>query len=159
MRYCLPDLAFLKECFACDAERGRLIWKTRPAHHFSSERSTKIWNTKFAGNTAGKTGTDGFNRTSITIDGVRFSVLVHRVVWALTKGKWPDHHIVPDNGIRSDDRPVNLREVTRTRIMQTRGPSKSNKLGFKGVSRNKNKFEARIMRDGRGTHLGDLRRG
>lgn len=154
MRERVLDIEILRECFACDAERGHLIWKRRPVRHFKTEKSQKIWNTTHAGAKAGTVGTDGFNRTSVSIDGDRFCLLVHRAMWALTRGRWPDHDIVPANGILSDDRPGNLREVTRKRVMQTRREMKKNKLGLKGVSRSRDKFEARIMRDGSRVHLG-----
>jgi len=30
---------FLLECFECDEEKGVLIWKDRPLHHFKSLKS------------------------------------------------------------------------------------------------------------------------
>jgi hypothetical protein len=35
----------------------------------------------------------------------------HRIAWLLTHGKWPDHHIDHINGIKTDNRPFNLRDV------------------------------------------------
>lgn len=44
----------------------------------------------------------------------------HRVAWFLFHGKWPDHQIDHINGIRSDNRITNLRDITASKNEQNR---------------------------------------
>lgn len=61
----------------------------------------------------------------------------HRLAWFLTHGVWPKYvdHV---NGIRSDNRIENLRDVDfRTNIQNQRKASSNNKTGFLGVAMRK----------------------
>ena len=44
---------FLEECFIVNFEEGTLVWKTRPLSHFKSAKVCKIWNSNYAGKSAG----------------------------------------------------------------------------------------------------------
>lgn len=50
---------------------------------------------------------DGYEQ--ISIDGVRY--LSHRLAWFVTHGTWPVNGIDHMNGVRTDNRPANLREA------------------------------------------------
>ena len=61
--------------------------------------------------------------------------LVHRLVWLLTFGRWPEEFIDHINGDRSDNRPDNLRDVSRQANNQNRrGAMPSSKTGLLGVT-------------------------
>jgi hypothetical protein len=63
--------------------------------------------------------------------------------WLYVHGEWPKHTIDHINGIRSDNRIENLRDVpTRTNLENTRSQSRKNETGFMGVSRNKTSVRA-----------------
>jgi hypothetical protein len=49
----LPTKEFLNECFSYDPETGKLIWKTRPLHHFPNSWRMNATNARMAGKEAG----------------------------------------------------------------------------------------------------------
>ena len=74
----------------------------------------------------------------------------HRLAWLLTYGEWPDHQIDHINGVKTDNRLLNLRQATLAQNLQNRGRHRNNKLGVKGVCQLPNgKFRAQCWRDGR----------
>jgi hypothetical protein len=80
---------------------------------------------------------------------------LNRLVWFYTYGVWPKNQIDHINGIRDDDRLVNLRDVTHFINQQNRKScNKNNKLNTMGVYKVGNKYRARIMLDGKTKHLG-----
>lgn len=79
----------------------------------------------------------------------------HRIAFLLMVGRFPDFvdHI---NGVRSDNRWVNLREVDRSGNGRNMRLPRTNKSGQMGVFWNsgKSKWTARIKVNQRSTHLG-----
>lgn len=111
---------------------------------------------KVAGTIAGHRHWDGYDR--VKIDQSQF--LVHRVVFAMTHGRWPaaGNEVDHINGDRRDNRPTNLREATRAQNQQNRPTPKRNTSGEKGVSWNKvwKKWVAEIRVNGKAIVLGGL---
>lgn len=99
---------------------------------------------------------------SLTKDGYRHgkilgrTYLAHIVIWAITKGAWPDHEIDHKNGIRSDNRIVNLRRASSSQNSMNSKMYKNNKTGLKGVvfHRQSGKWRARISSNKKSTSLG-----
>jgi hypothetical protein len=112
-------------------------------------------------NNAGRRGRAGAQAGCLTEGGyrkVRFlrrGYLVHRVIWLYVTGSWPDciDHI---NGIRDDNRIVNLRSVPEVVNKHNRWvPSRQNKSGFLGVRARKNgRYVAVIGVGGKDVYLG-----
>jgi len=79
----------------------------------------------------------------------------HRIAWLYVYGIMPKEidHI---NGIRSDNRLCNLREVTRSQNIQNIGIRSNNTSGYKGVifEAKKKKWRARITLDYKLINLG-----
>lgn len=76
----------------------------------------------------------------------------HRLAWFYVHGHWPVADIDHINGIRDDNRIVNLREATRS---QNGANSKSYaKSGFKGVFNVNGRYRASMSFGGRTFHLG-----
>jgi hypothetical protein len=129
----------------CDFERGVLLWKWRP-------EVSKTWNTRFAGKEA---------LNSISIYGYKRGHLAgrhafaHRVIWFLAHGEWPTEidHI---NGIKTDNRLCNLRNVSRGENMKNICRPKDNKTGVPGLKLDKRtgKWVAAIGFNGRMKHIG-----
>ena len=94
-------LAYLRERYTYDPETGVIRHKGR-------DRAVK-----------GTDNNHGYRRTTIGSDKDRIWVLLHRAAWALYYGRWPTEidHL---NGIKTDNRLCNLREVSRGENDQNR---------------------------------------
>lgn len=83
----------------------------------------------------------------------------HRIVWLLSTGQWPSQHIDHINGVTTDNRIENLRDVDRTTNQQNQVRlCKTNKTGFRGVfflaRTGRYKASARVPGRDKTTHLG-----
>jgi hypothetical protein len=113
--------------------------------------SLGMWNTRYAYKQAGSLSDKGY----LIIRLAGYTCKLHRVAWMMTHGYWPievDH----ENGIKSDNRIVNLREVTRAENMKNKPKYKQNQSGIIGVGWHKatNKWAAKIRINGKDIHLG-----
>jgi hypothetical protein len=101
-----------------------------------------------AGSVAG-CNSNGYVR--IEVDGRNYTR--SRLVWFFVHGRWPvclDHK----NGVRHDDRLVNLREVSFSQN-SANSAWKIGRCGFRGVRKQpNNKFVAQIQSSGKKRHLG-----
>ncbi|HID9383199.1 HNH endonuclease [Enterobacter kobei] len=146
------SISFLQECFSLDQKSGVLSWNYRPIHHHKDEHYHKIWNSRFLGKRAGWVGKNGY--CYVTIDNRHF--LAHRIVWALTKGEWPQGVIDHVDGNPLNNRPENLRDVEFPVNMKNLPTPKNNKSGVCGVQwhEKSGKWMARIRCDGVVHYLG-----
>lgn len=122
-------------------ETGALLWKAR------NDRSA-YWNRRYAGAEAGTVRKSGYRMLNFE----KRSILAHRVVWFMHYGEWPPLLDHKDRN-PSNNRIENLRPATRKQ-------NKANSVGWgklpKGVSRNGNKFYARIGVDYKLVHIGSF---
>lgn len=83
-------------------------------------------------------------------------IYTHRIIFALVHGRWPDGEIDHINGNKSDSRPCNLREATRSQNRRNIPAMSNNALGIKGVGflPDRGKFQAQIRINGKGIFLG-----
>ncbi|NMC25065.1 MAG: HNH endonuclease [Serratia sp.] len=125
----VPNRKYLNECFLYNALTGALVWKSRPLHHFKSERIMNVTNGRMAGKTA-KSSLNGRYQI-VHVNGNFY--LCHRVVWCLHNDYWPAEDLDHINGNKLDNRIENLREVSRSQNMSNVGMQKNNKSGFIGV--------------------------
>ena len=145
-------IAYLRECLILDATApSGLRWRKRPLAHFIDERAQRVFNTQFAGKHAGaRSNINYYWRVSLTISGQKRDVLAHRIIVALTKGRWPTHDVDHENRSKSANEISNLREATHGQNMQNQNLSSRNTSGFKGVSWDKRwgKWRADIRANG-----------
>ena len=152
-------VSYLHEALAYDLDTGILTWRARPRSHFKTGRYWKDWNLRYAGCAAGSPLFSGYFNIRLTFGGKQYSLLCHRVAWAISTDKWPKHQIDHKNLVRTDNRLINLREGTNRENSQNRNLQSNNTSGLMGVSwdRAKQKWRADIAVSGRSYHLGRFR--
>ena len=101
---------------------------------------------------AGTTTSSGY--LGVMIHGKR--VYSHRICWALHYGTWPVEQIDHINGVKSDNRIINLREATNSQNGKNLKLSSRNTSGVSGVHFDNwaGKWRASIKVDGRSINLG-----
>lgn len=150
-------VAVLHECFVCHDD-GRLAWKKRPLSHFRNAAYQRRWNVRYEGTEAGSPNGRGALKVHVRLStkGPRGSTcfLVHRVVWAMRTGAWPDALIDHINGDQSDNSVSNLRVATLRENGWNMPAMRNNTSGFKGVSRNRGRWMASMRLHGKKKNLG-----
>jgi hypothetical protein len=126
-------LEALSEILNYDASRGEFFWKKRLGPR--CVLSKKI----------GSQTSAGYVKVMIC----RKHYLLHRLVWLFETGEWPAVELDHINGVRNDNRFVNLRLADRSINTQ-------NRHAYGGVSYDtqKNSWRARITTNGKCTYLG-----
>jgi hypothetical protein len=135
----MEDLSidYLREIFSCDADRGLLFWKLGTGR-------------VVAGSVVGCKSKDGY--VVAGHNGRQYRV--HRIIWALHYGAWPERDLDHINRNKSDNRIVNLRPCDDARN-QWNVSARVGVSAYKGVGRHKGKWRARIrVGDGRRIELG-----
>jgi hypothetical protein len=156
----LPDVQLLSELLSYDPNTGLFCWKPRLPKHFistphrSTEWQCKWWNTRFANTEAGSFDPGGYKL--IRINSIDYRA--HRLAWLIIHGTTPEFidHI---NGIRDDNRIVNLRSVNHEANTQNAKRRRDNITGTVGVSyyASKGTWRARINKAGKTILLGYFR--
>jgi hypothetical protein len=92
----------------------------------------------------------------MTINGRLRQLLTHRVIRALTDGKWPDHDVDHEDRNRAFNQIGNLREATNAQNHQNMSLSSANTSGVKGVhwDKNRGKWAVEITVNYRALNLG-----
>lgn len=139
----LPDLDYLRQCFAVDRVTGVLTWRVRPLSHFVNSRVCNSWNVKYSGKIAGSEMADG----KIKYLGVSLApawFFAHRIVWKMTRESEPPPLVDHRNGKGLDNSPDNLRDSTKAQnsMNQRKRASQSDK---KGITKVGNRWKAQIM--------------
>lgn len=149
------SIEFLRECFVLQPD-GRVRWRARPSHHFDSPAIAKMWNTRFAGTTAGTPARAGHLAISLRIDGEKVAIRAHVVAWAITHGEWPTSLIDHRDRVATNNAPDNLRPATTFQNAQNHGLRRDNTSGHKGVVwyPSREQWLVRITANGRRRHLG-----
>lgn len=100
-------------------------------------------------------GTNNDGYMQLRVDGKSYKA--HRLAWLYVMGRWPDKDIDHINGVRCDNRIVNLREATRAENKQnTRLAHADSRSGLLGVVRHRSQWQARIGVNGKKLHLGSF---
>lgn len=104
------------------------------------------------GDQAGWKHSKGYIGINLTVGGTSKHFYAHRLAWLYETGSWPEGQIDHINGIRDDNRIVNLRDVPQTHNMLNQAkPHRRNLVGLIGVSRTADgrRFSATLSYKGR----------
>jgi len=151
MKDITPEL--LRTLLSYEPETGKLIWLHRPVELFKTEIASLTWNARFAGKDALTTkDRDGYRVGEIF--GRRAAS--HRVIWAIVHGEWPACEIDHINGIKSDNRLANLRNVSMHENQKNKKLPVTSTSGHVGVHREREsgKWKAHIKINQRRIYLG-----
>lgn len=154
----IPSPQVLRQLLRYDPDTGKLFWCPRGIEWFNdsevgAERSCNTWNFRYANREAfTATMNKGYKSGSVFYR----NLLAHRVAWAMYHGIWPQEQIDHINGLRTDNRIVNLRAVSGQENMRNAKRPKNNTSGVIGVrwQPNAGKWRARIKVDNRTLHVG-----
>lgn len=133
--------ALVKDILDYDTETGIFTWKSDSSNNGNYR----------AGQIAGSRK-DGYVVIRIFTKPYR----AHRLAWLYVHGEWPKDRIDHKNGIRNDNRILNLRPCTQGDNVRNSRRPKTNTSGYKGVSFNTEhrKWRAAITVNGRSFNLG-----
>ena len=144
---------YLKECLDYNPDTGIFVWKKRPLHHFKDSRSANSANSRM--NSKKITNMDSCGYIQVKINSIIFQC--HRLSWLYVYGYMPENQIDHINGVRNDNRIVNLREATRSENQQNQsnphGETSCKKLGVYYHKKNE-KFYSMIGINGSKKYLG-----
>lgn len=130
------------------------ITQTLVQHHlkYNPETGKFIWlRGRRAGYLAGSEGTNGY----IKIQLLGVHCLAHRLAWLYMYGKFPDNFIDHINGVKADNRIVNLRDATASENRQNqRKGNIGTKSGLLGVYPSGRRWMALIHVDHQHRYLG-----
>lgn len=142
---------YLRKRLRYDVKTGKLFWREAAQEYFKLRRIHLAWNTRFAGKEVGAKLNNGYLYININ----KNILLVHRVIWTMVYGYWPNQvdHI---NHNRTDNKLENLREVDASGNAQNTSLPKDNTSGRIGVYwfKERNVWYSRIKVGSRNYHLG-----
>jgi len=140
MEHNTKDFEYFSSLFSYDKITGNLV------------RVKNVRSRAKAGDIVGTDHPDGY--LSVEVDSKGY--LVHRVVWLLYYGSWPDGMLDHADGNRKNNKITNLRLATRAQNSQNAKLRKDNSSGVKGVSWHKHvgKWFVRVQANGKRISVG-----
>ena len=141
----------VREFLDYNPETGEFRWKYRDRKWFPSDRSWKMWNTRYANTTT------GVNSNGYLIIGIfDKSYYAHRLAWLHYYGEWPKSEIDHRNQVKIDNRIENLRDITHPQNLMNGAKQVWGKSEYRGVvwSKKGNKWQAQIKANGKTIFLG-----
>lgn len=153
-----PDVhpAIIREVIDYNPDTGVMVWRSRSPRLFSASGTggavgaANRWNSVFAGKRCFKTDSQRGYLRGVLFDKPYYA---HRIAWAHHHGSWPVNYIDHLNGVQSDNRIENLRDVSAQENSRNQKLHCRNTSGFFGVSwkSKRNVWEASIGKKYLGT--------
>lgn len=132
--------------------------RLREALHYNPETGvfTRLICTSRRSAVGAIAGTLSRGYCSIGIDGNNYRA--HRLAWLYMTGSWPSDQIDHINGVRDDNRWINLRDVSgSTNLQNRRHAQRNNACGLLGVSPYRKVWRATIRVGKKMLHIGTFR--
>jgi len=130
----------LKELLDYDPETGVFTWKKPPSNRVRrGDRCAAICSVGY-----------------ILIGVLGNKLYAHRLAWLYMTGSWPEEQVDHINGVRHDNRWVNLRQADKMRNMRNSGLRGHNTSGHTGVGfhRASGKWRAYLNDNNKTLHIG-----
>lgn len=113
-----------------DEETGKLYWRYKMGCRCDLSKP------------AGTVGRNGYRVVQV----FRRPYKAHRIIWLLYTGDWPKQEIDHINRVRDDNRPINLRDVSKgENILNNPHPNGVTRSGVRGVYLVGSKWQAQIQ--------------
>ena len=96
---------YVHKRFIYEPISGSLKWRALEI----TGANIKTFNTKYANKEVGTISGHGHKQTHLDGD----TYYIHRLIWLYVYGSWPENTIDHINGIKTDNRLENLRDVTQ----------------------------------------------
>ena len=139
------SIQYLNEAFTLGGLTG-LIWKERPQNHFKTAKAHAIHITRNANKPAGCLEHRGYWLIGLN----RKVFLAHRLVVAIRDGVFPDKEIDHIDRNKSNNKPSNLRLVTRSENIVNAHPLTSrSSTGVRNVYQNKYGYVVQVWKNGK----------
>jgi hypothetical protein len=137
-----------------EPETGKLFWRERSAEFFTDEWTRMTWNARFSGKQAIMCpDRGGYHAGTILYRTYR----AHRVIWLIQTGNWPVAQVDHINGVKTDNRWNNLRDVSASENLRNCRMSRNNTSGVTGVRQSRSgKWIAYIHVNGRDQRIGQF---
>jgi hypothetical protein len=149
----LPSRALLRELLHYNAATGQFTWRPRHRQMFRNEQNFRLWNTRYAGKSAGTLRQAG--HLAVAVGHTQYRA--HRLVWLYVHGEPVPDVIDHVDHNKLNNRISNLRAATKSQNGANMRMRNRNTTGVKGVSpHHKGRFRARIMLNGKETNLGSF---
>lgn len=145
----------LRELLDYNSDTGLFVWRFRERKWFKSDKSMKAWNSRFAGVATGSLHHSGYVHLTI----LSKFYAAHRIAWLYVYGEFPDNEIDHKDGNKSNNRILNLRDVTpKTNSENKLKVYQNSKSGIRGVSWHEKdqKWRVRIRVNGKLLHIGNF---
>lgn len=164
----LPTPAQLRDLIDYNPQTGEMTWKRRKPDMFAAgepglrrartpEHKCANWNAKNAGRPALASRDNKHGYLVGTIRQFRAAPFkAHRVAWAIHYGVWPENDVDHINGITSDNRIANLRDVSHAVNMRNMKVRSDNTSGHAGISwfAQTSRWHVRVPRESGTDHVG-----
>lgn len=151
----LPPADLLRQCVDYDPETGVLTFKDRPPSSWpdldepAAQKRANQWNGQYGGKPAGSLCRAGLY---VMIRGRCY--FAHRIIWKWHYGTEPTGEIDHINGVTSDNRLANLRDVSASLNSRNRATTIRAKSGVRGVYMDGNVFCVGAHENGKYRYLG-----